>query len=355
MQRIACFALALFPLLASAQSSVDAPQGVVREVQGDLDAPRLNNSLARDAIKVEAGTANSQVSIKSSTKLADGKGVSRTLSLIASAPLGKGATEGTLATRRGLNSGTMLTLALAQTTLKGIRVPAEEVLNLCAKGQKFLTAYLSVLGNKEENFLCDTATIKDLLEQGKVTKEEYRAFRSAFFGPSAAVSSWAVSLSGGYNDANYFDAVTLVQAKKRNRVGGLAVSYTYVPLEATQLFSASLGLLSVYKDAKNSTACLPLAPGKTQLTCASGAIGAPKRQTTQTLDLEWRRKLSERYAFSLQVSRDFKNKVTSVAVPIYLVGNDKDGLTGGISLGWASDDKDVTAGVFVGKAFSVQP
>ena len=85
------------------------------------------------------------------------------------------------------------------------------------------------------------------------------------------------------------------------------------------------------------------------------AIGAPKRQTTQTLDLEWRSKLSERYAFSLQVSRDFKNKVTSLAVPIYLVGNDKDGLNGGISIGWASDDKDVTAGVFVGKAFSVQP
>jgi hypothetical protein len=356
MRKILTLVSVAMSMSVSAQTALTATQATIREVQGELDAARLENAGARDAIKIEAGSANSQVSIKTSKKLDDGKGDSRAISLIASAPLAKSTTESTLANQNGLKSGTTLTLVLSSTKLTGIRVPGSETLALCEKGKRLRTAYLGIAGNSEDNFVCDTGTIKELAEKEKISVDEYRAFRSAFFGPEASVQSFGLTLSGGYLDSSYFDSTTLVQTKQRSSTGGIGLNFSYTPLEAAQLFAAALSLQSAYKDMKASTACLPTpSAGNTFLTCANGSIGAPTRQTTQVLDLEWRRKLSDKYAFALQLSRDIKEKVTSVQVPVYLIGNDKDGLNGGLSFGWTSDAKKITLGVFVGKAFSVQP
>jgi hypothetical protein len=345
------------PLTAFAQSSLAGAQSAMRESQAELNAAALKDANARDAIRIEAGTANSQVSIKSSFKLNAGNGKTDTLSVVASAPIAKGADNTTLANRSGLNSATTLTLAFTSTTLRGTRLPGAEVLDLyCADGKPFKAAFLSTQENKSAKLVCDTDNIKALAEKQLITMPEYRAFRSAFFGPEAAVHAWSVSLFGGYQDAAYYAATSLAKTTRRNSGGGLSVNYSYAPLEATQLFAAAFSLQSRYKDARSTTACLPAAaPGNALLTCANGPIGAPTRKNTQTLDLEWRRRVSERYALSVQLSRDFKDKVTSLQLPLYLVGNDPDGLTGGVNLGWASDDKKLSVGVFVGKAFSMQP
>lgn len=343
--------LAMTTLAAEAQDATT--QRAIREVRSELDAPAVSKANARDAIRIEATSENSTASLKASTKLDDGSGTTRILSLVASAPIAKGESAATLASAGRLKSGTTLGLSYTQSTLGGARVPGEEPLNLC-KGYR--TIYTSITGNKAENFVCDTATVKELAEKEKISWAQYRAFRSAFFGPDAAIRSWSVALSGGYRDAKYFEPATLKEKKERTKLVGVDVTYSYVPLEATQLFAATLGAATGYKDGKSTTACLSVPPaGSTLLDCVTGSIGAPKKQDSRTLDLEWRRKISERHAFSFLVSRDFKEKVTSVGLPLYIVGNDKDGLSGGIRLDWNSDDKKTTVGVFVGKAFSVQP
>jgi hypothetical protein len=338
-------------LAAGAQDS--PAKRAVREVRSELDAPTVSKANARDAIQIEATSENSTASLKASTKLDDGTSTTRMLSLVASAPIAKGESAATLASAGRLKSGTTLGLSYTQSTLAGVRVPGEETFNLCIEYQRI---YTSIAGNKAESFVCDTATVKELAEKEKISWARYRDFRSAFFGPDAAIHSWSVTLSGGYRDAKYFEPATLKEQKERKKLAGLDVTYSYVPLEATQLFAATLGVASGYKDGKSTTACLSTPPaGSTLLDCVTGPIGVPKKQDSRILDLEWRRKISERHAFSLLVSRDFKEKVTSVGLPLYIVGNDKDGLSGGIRLDWNSDDKKTTIGVFVGKAFSVQP
>ena len=359
------------PLWAEAQtSSVSdvSPKQTILDAERDLDAAKVSDARARDGIKIEAGTANSQVSIKTSFELpirvAPWASTKETLSLIASAPLAKGATDANLATRKGLSSGTTLSLAFGAVTLDGVRVlnPTDpeqkkrlnELLDLCI--EKYKPLFVSIPGNKEEDFHCDTGSLSELFEKKKISRADYLGFRSNFFDPRSAITSWTFTITGGYKDSKYFDSASLAETKKRNSGGGLAVTYSYLPTLATYMLAAKLGVESAYKDAKSSTACLPTPTGtSTLLTCANGSIGAPKRETTHTLELEYRRKISERYAYSVQLSRDFKDKVTSVLLPFYLVGNDKDGLTGGISLGWNTDDKKPSASVFVGKAFSVQP
>ena len=362
MIRAISICLLITPLWVQAQTVFVSPAQVVRESERDLDAAKVTDARARDAIKIDAGTASSQVSIKTSfkspIKVADGANTTELLSLIASAPLAKDATDANLATRKGLASGTTVSLAYSMATLDGVRVldkqKALEVVDLCKT--KYKPLFLSIPGNKEEDFACDTGTVSTLVEKEKISRAEYLEFRSNLLAPDSNITSWTFTLTGGYKDSKYFDSTTLAETKKRNSGGGVAVTYSYLPTIATYMLAGKLTVESAYKDAKSSTACLPSPTStNTLLTCANGSIGAPTRETTQKLDLEYRRKISERYAYSVQLSRDFKDKVTSVLLPFYLVGNDKDGLSGGISLGWSSDDKKVAASVFVGKAFSVQP
>jgi hypothetical protein len=352
-------ALVLLPLLATAQpapsdAELAADQKLLKREEAKLGAASLTSARASSAIRIEAGTANSAVSIKISPTSGDGIGSSSKFSLIASAPLAKGATDATLVTRQGLNSGTTLTAVLAGASLGGTRVAKKETLDLCDPGKKLHNAYLSIKGNEPDKFLCDTGTMSSLALQGKITEEEYMDFHASFFGPDAGVHGWSVALTGGYRDSAYFDASTLVQSKRRQSMGGLSAGYSYMPIKATQLLAAALSVQAVVKDAKSSTACLQNPGGSSALlTCASGAIGPPKRQNTQVLDLEWRRKVADRYAFSLQLSHDFKEKVTTATLPVYLIGNKTDPLTGGVSLGWSSDDRKLSIGVFVGKAFTL--
>jgi hypothetical protein len=353
MQHAMFVALVALPVIANAQMD---PQKATRENEAELDAASPTNAFARDAIKIEAGSDSSEVSIKASTKLDDGRGATRSLSLIAKAPLNKGENMTSLATQHGLAGSTTLALAYTHNSLNGIRTNAgEEALQMC-ETNNYRLKFQNIKANKDASFECDTGSVKSLLENGDIKLDEYKAFRAKFFEPNAFISSWTVTLSGGYVDSKYFDPITLEGTKKRNSTGGLSVSYSYVPIEAKQLFAATVSLQSEYKDKKASTTCLPTAAtGNALLTCATGSIGAPDRKTTQTLELEWRRAVFDRFAFSLQVARDFKEKVTTVQVPMYLIGNDKDGLNGGVNLGWSSEDKKAFIGVFVGKAFSVQP
>jgi hypothetical protein len=53
-------------------------------------------------------------------------------------------------------------------------------------------------------------------------------------------------------------------------------------------------------------------------------------------------------AINPRISRDFKQKVTGVEIPLYFLKDGKGNLNGGISPGWRSDTKAVTVLAFVG-------
>jgi hypothetical protein len=52
---------------------------------------------------------------------------------------------------------------------------------------------------------------------------------------------------------------------------------------------------------------------------------------------------------------DFKSDVFGIDVPLFLVRNKEKQLSGGIRLGWRDDTDAFSAGVFVGKAFKLDP
>jgi hypothetical protein len=101
--------------------------------------------------------------------------------------------------------------------------------------------------------------------------------------------------------------------------------------------------------------------------CLSGPVGAPARKEKLLTSVEWRRLYVlqptnplttfgiKTLGASVQFTYDAHNDEYGIDLPIYLVPNDKGGLTGGVRLGYKSEDHDIVAGVFVGAPFLVRP
>lgn len=98
-------------------------------------------------------------------------------------------------------------------------VPGEKALSRCSEGSVFRKAYLSVEGNKPEDFKCDTGTIKGLVDKGRISDNEYLDFRAMLYAPGAAVHAWSVQLSGGYRDARRPDGWHQARVVQRRQEG----------------------------------------------------------------------------------------------------------------------------------------
>jgi hypothetical protein len=99
--------------------------------------------------------------------------------------------------------------------------------------------------------------------------------------------------------------------------------------------------------------CHPIG-GTDALECAEHVLGAPAQRIGAVIHGEVRRYLGSSLALSPSVSYNFKNEVTSIAVPMYFLRNTEGGLTGGIRGSWRSDTESVSLVVFIGTSFSLQ-
>jgi hypothetical protein len=140
---------------------------------------------------------------------------------------------------------------------------------------------------------------------------------------------------------------------------GVRAYYGFIPKPLTS-FTGSIDYTEGKKDAKAGVIC-PLGAGMA-LKCLSGALGPPKKEERLNLALEYRQMfvlpqdwLLKGVGVAAQVAHDIKNDRTVLDLPIYLVPDAKQNFTGGIRLGWNSEDHDVVAGVFVSSAFGTRP
>lgn len=339
--------------LAGASEQIDT---AVRTV----GSPSVSGPLAVDnAIQIQASGGTSNVSVKASSKRSETDGGFSVFSLTGQTPIGKSATDASLATLDGLANGTTLELKYSDFHIVGSLVPGDAVADDC--DTKYKPLYLKIPDNKADSFVCDTDTVKSLVSNKfllakniALSQTEYDDFRRNFYNTNAYVRSWGLSAKGGYQDFTFYDATSLAKNKQRHSLWSASVFGAYLPLEKLSAFTATLTVRSAYKDAKSSTQCLQTPPATgASLICADGPIGEPEQTTTQILNLEWRRQITEKLAFSLQASRDFKNKISTVQLPVYFIGDAKNGLSGGLTLGWTNDDHKASMGVFVGQSFKL--
>ncbi len=351
---------ALFVLAAASLSSLCVAEsdhtGTIDDATGKIGTPSVASPLGADNLfQVQAANGDSNVSIKASSKRVTDTDGYHVFSLIAQAPTSKGGNSGTsLAGLDGLASGTTLALKFSQSTLEGIKDGPDK----CAT---YETLFKSIPSNKSKDWQCDNAHVKTLVDNKEfpagekaLTQHDYDEFRWGLLSPKAGVFSYGGTAKGGYQDFDFYDVGTLAAEKKREGLWSASGFVGYLFLEHAAALTGTLSIQSSYKDAKSASKCLAAQPDNgTFLTCANGPVGSPKRKTTEILALEWRQEVVDKVAFSLQASRDFRNKVTTVQLPVYFIHDAKSGLTGGLNFGWTSVDHKANLGVFVNQAFSL--
>jgi hypothetical protein len=374
-QRMSFLAVMVLAAAADASGAATAPKPAVPEdVAADhvaLSAAQVGSPSVRSAFVTESATqiqasrGDSSVDIRLSMNLRadhpqDENATSTSLALVASAPLAGGGGDTALASLDGLAGGTTIGLQISSLAMHGAQpvtppnfdAPACKDLLL----SRFGTYKLTHPDVKLDELHCDLGTLDDAKAKGLISRAEYRRFAVPFWAPDAGLSSWSLTAKTGYVDSAWYDPVTLAKAKGREDQWSASAQIGYAWLNRSTPIAvvATLSAQSAPKDAASRTACLSTpAPGQPLLTCANGPIGAPARKTTQILSVEGRAVFNTHFAAELQASRDFRNHLSAVHVPMYFIPSDKTGLSGGIVLGWTNQDHKASLGVFVGQSFSV--
>jgi hypothetical protein len=347
-------------LLGATLQAYGSPESLIDKAAQTVGAPSVSSPLAPDNVfQVQATSGASNATIKASLKRSAANYGFSTFSIIGQAPISKGGGDTTLASLDGLANGTTVELRYANYTLLGRRKDgAGAALNQCQTND-YEVLFRKIPGNEKAERQCDEGRVKSLvgnkaLGESALKESDYDTFEQNFYSPDAAVHSFGISAKGGYQDFTYYDTSSLAQARQRNTISSVSGFYAFMPMHGLSAVTATLSVQSVYKDAKSKTVCFKTPPsGGAFLTCASGSIGEPTRKITQVLNLEWRRQIADKLAISVQVSHDFKNEVSEVQVPVYLIADSKNSLSGGLSFGWTSTDHKGVLGVFVGQSFSI--
>lgn len=157
----------------------------------------------------------------------------------------------------------------------------------------------------------------------------------------------------GTQKFSYFNTATLAEQSQRK------VSYTvgawvgYLPhLKSPLFFVASFERKRDYTDAEAATYC-PTGATTPTVKCTTGAFGPPTAEidTKVTAKVRYRASADSRFGLELATSYDFHDKSWGIEVPVYLLVDKDNGLTGGLRGAYDSKADDFQFGAFVGTTF----
>lgn len=194
--------------------------------------------------------------------------------------------------------------------------------------------------------LCSTYYIDKYLH------DQLRDWNANRVGPTGGGIIFGTSLKLGSQTYSYIDKSNLTSTSVTKTPWAASVYVARQPSSyENMLLLAKYEFQRSYVDASSGTIC-PVVPGASQLTCASGALGAPTANVARIVTLEFRDALFlKSAAFSVSYHHDFQAGANSIELPIYLVNDAPKGLTGGLLTGWRSKPDSVVFGVFVSSPF----
>lgn len=281
----------------------------------------------------------------------EGMGTYTALTIGAQAPISTGGGDTKLATLDGLANSFALKFGISQFRVR-LRNPDA---SLEAKALAACNADPSV----DHKIACDPDTkLQAILSNPKyLSKEEYDAYLDGAF-PDKSAFVFGLNASVGYKKLTYIHAMSGAKNMVSHvpwSIGGYA---TWLPnLTATSL-TFGVDYQQAWKEQTTGTVC-PAAVGTTATLCATAAVGAPTLQRKVLLSVVGRKlfttdiSLLPTIGLAPQFTYDAIASQVGIDVPIYLVSDDKKGLIGGISTGWANKGTGFTVGVFVGSSFSL--
>ena len=173
-----------------------------------------------------------------------------------------------------------------------------------------------------------------------------------------AAQVFGVEASLGYRDHGFVDQTTLAMSSEAHIPWGIKAFYAYLPKYSLSSWTFSAEYQDAVEDADKGVLCPPSSGAAVQ--CLSGPLGRPSSDDRLLTSIEYRSQfetrlpLFPRIGTSLEFSYDHESDTYGIDLPIYLVSDDKGGLTGGVRLGYTSEDDDFVAAVFIGAPLSLR-
>ncbi len=337
---------ALLTILAASQSR--AQESVQQLQDRDQAAPLASKASSPSGLQISAENGASKVVLKlgfdRSTPRNDGF-LYEVLSFIGDGPVGTPGQGAQLASLDGAPSGTSFSLDYRRLSVSHVNfnVPSEAAVVCQADKEKELAELKGAPLPTFEN------CFKRL-----TTQHPHDATRLLKGVPVSLgdLSVWGFTGKVDFTNFDYVNPVTLASVSEQKTPWSAGLYAMYYPIDSTNLITLSAKYRDDYQAQDSATLCP--SPAGAPLKCITGAVGAPKHVTRELLSAEYRKSFGL-YAVAATVTYDAKNDVTGIDLPIYFVPDATGGLTGGIKLGWRSDTKDTTAGVFIGKPFRTLP
>ena len=282
----------------------------------------------------------------------EGMGTYTALTIGAQAPISTGGGDTKLATLDGLANSFALKFGISQFRVR-LQDPGEAMAALETKAVAACNADPGV----DHKTACDVDTNRQGILSKYLTKEEYESYLSGGF-PDRSAFVFGLNASVGYKKLTYLDAMSGTKNMESHVPWSVGGYVTWLPnLTATSL-TFGVDYQQAWKEQTTGTVC-PVAVPPTATLCATGAVGAPTLQRKVLLSVGGRKlfatdiSLLPTIGVAPQFTYDANADQVGIDVPIYLVSDDKKGLVGGISTGWANKGTGFTVGVFVGSSFSI--
>jgi len=345
---------------ATDNSTTDATQGYASvgatAGPGKLQSDVSPLSGVQISSSQDAATASAKISARVPLQIFN------TASLSASVPLTANATAIDFSTLDTMANGANVGLSLNGITATRARPTADQIHDVCTA---FWHEYYGEFPEKAASDAagqpagydifgqpCSPADFAKLKYSQAANEFEYK-YENLFF--SSATLMWGLTGKVGYQQYNYYDTVNLTKQTLRSSPYSFGGYFAFQPGNI-KFLANSLLLISYqhqygYNPPTSKVHCP--ATGASASTCIYGILNEPPTQIKDLITVDYRMKLSINFAFDLTPSYDARNSVWAFNAPIYLIGNGKDPLTGGLNIGWRSDKHVTAVGVFVSKAFSL--
>ncbi len=200
----------------------------------------------------------------------------------------------------------------------------------------------------------DLANLVTALKPEKATEELTQAVSAFVEQQKVPIIFWGTSASYGRNTFDFFSDTTLNKASETKNPYGFSVFRSFLKPD-DYMFTVALEYQKGYKAMDPVTRC-PVTSDSDFVDCISAAGGAPKKETNKNLKLSYRTKIKDfsfPVALSLEIAYDMEDDGTTVSLPVYVFGDGKGGLNGGIRYDYESGDTGSSFSIFVGSRFSL--
>lgn len=158
---------------------------------------------------------------------------------------------------------------------------------------------------------------------------------------------YTFSAEGGRQSYKWIDRTALTELKETQTSRAFTFSVSTLR-ENNDYISLAYRKATNHEAGKPTQLCSPLAEGSTSLVCRQTALDGPTRKDADVVALQFRRFITDSLAINPKIARDLKDNITQIDLPFYIFKNNDGALTGGAAASWRSDEKELTARIFIG-------